>query len=74
MKYNDLELFEVDEEWLDIKKKSESFNDFCDWAMVRLQVLVEESMVGNDWFSYENKRMRTYRQDAIEFYREKRGK
>jgi hypothetical protein len=47
---------------------------FCDWAMVRLQVLVEESMIGDDWFSYENKQMRTYRQKAIEFYREKRGR
>jgi len=74
MKYNDLELFEVDQEWLDIKKKSESFNNFCDWAMVRLQVLIEESILGDDWFSYENKELRKYREKAIEFYRKKRGK
>jgi len=74
MKYNDNELFQVDDDFLNIRKKSESFNNFCDWAMVRLQVLIEESMLGEDWFSYENKQMRKYRQKAIEFYREKRGK
>lgn len=74
MKYNDYELFEADEVFLNTKKKAESFNMFCDWAMVRLQVLIEESMNGADWFSYEKKQMRKYRQKAIEFYREKRGK
>lgn len=74
MKYNDLEMFEIDEFELNIKKKSESFNLFCDWAMVRLQVLIEESMKGLDWFEYEIKELRKYREKAIEFYREKGGK
>lgn len=73
MKYNDFELFEVDEVFLNTKKKAESFNAFCNYAIERLTELIEESMNGADWFSYEKKQMRKYRQKAIEFYREKRG-
>lgn len=73
MKYNDNELFEADEVFLNTKKKAESFNSFCDYAIERLNELIEQSMEG-EWFTYEKKQMRKYRQKAIEFYRNKRGK
>lgn len=74
MRYNDLELFEIDEFELDIKKKSESFNNFCDWAMVRLKVLIEESVQLPNWMDDDVKHLRNYRIKAIAFYGNKKGK
>jgi len=74
MRYNDLELFDIEEYELNIKKKSESLNNFCDWAVTRLKVLIELSTKEENWMDEDIKFLRTYRAKAISFYEQKKGK
>jgi len=74
MRYNDLELFDIEEYELNIKKKSESFNNFCDWAVTRLKVLIELSTKEQNWMDEDIKFLRNYRNKAISFYEQKKGK
>lgn len=74
MRYNDQELFNISDESLEHYKETMSFNFFCDWAIVRLSYLVEQSTTLPNWMDTDVTHLRTYRMKAVKFYEQKRGK
>jgi len=68
MRYNDEELFNISNGFLDILKKSLGFNSFCRWASERLQYLIEESTKQENWMDADINHLRNYRIKAIKFY------
>jgi len=71
MRYIDSELFDINEYELYELKENYSFFDFCEWAIVRMQVLIEESTRLENWMDADIKHLRNYRIKAIDFYRVK---
>ena len=73
IRYSNSELFEVSEEeyqkWLDDMTAREFFIH-CE---LELRSLIADSVRREDWNSQEQKKLRAYRTDAIEFYKQKRG-
>lgn len=73
MRYSDEELFELPTETLNEIKNSLIFNEFCKWAINRLNYLIEEAVKGN-WIEPDVRHLLNYRMKAIKFYQEKIGK
>lgn len=74
MRYTDCELFDHPSKVLDGIKRKMTFNQFCKWAIFRLNVLVIESTKQKDWLRSDINHLRNYRTKAAEFYRKKDGK
>jgi hypothetical protein len=74
MRYSNSELFDVPDSqyqsWLDDSWTPREFFLHCE---VVLRCLVHDSVYREDWNSQEQKELRAYRTDAIEFYKQKRG-
>lgn len=73
MRYSDNELFELDNNSLNSLKAQLRFNEFCEWAMERLQYLITASTERNDWMESSVAHLRNYRIKAIKFYQQKKG-
>lgn len=73
MRYSDEELFELDSNSLNSLKAQLRFNEFCEWAMERLQCLITASTELNDWMESSVAHLRNYRMKAIKFYQQKKG-
>ena len=74
MRYSDTELFKMEAQSLNTKKHVYSFNQFCEWAIERLQELIEESTKLENWMDAEVAHLRNYRIRAIRFYEQKVGR
>lgn len=73
MRYTDNELFELDNNQLNSLKAQLRFNEFCEWAMERLQYLITASTERNDWMESSVAHLRNYRIKSIRFYQQKKG-
>jgi hypothetical protein len=73
MRYSDKELFELDNNQLNSLKEQLRFNEFCLWAIGRLQYLIEDSTHCSDWMRNDINHLRNYRLKAIKFYEQKKG-
>lgn len=66
-----MELWDFPESTLNTHKIKMTMNDFCNWSVKRLAVLVAESVDSPDWMKPDNVGLRTYRVKAMKFYEEK---
>lgn len=73
MRYNDEQLFHLDNKSLNELKAQLRFNEFCIWAISRLNYLIEESTNQVGWMSTDINHLRNYRAKAVQFYEQKRG-
>lgn len=74
MRYSDTELFDMTkEEWSEFIQTPMRPIVFFDLCIDRLQNLIIESTKQEDWMTAKKNHLRTYRQKAVEFYREKIG-
>lgn len=74
MRYSDEQLWKISKKDLDELKRLLSFHDFCEWAIERLQELIEESTKLENWMDAEVAHLRNYRIKSILFYQQKAGK
>lgn len=73
MRYSDEELFGCKQEELSGLKKTLTFNDFCEYAIKRLDYLICKSMDNQEWAAPYNKHLINYRIKARKFYQAKKA-